>query len=151
MAVKTLTIDTDEWNYPDMSGHKHMVTNAEAFTFTLTDGGASAVTYQNDLDGSVLCDDGSRITIRRWAANSTNGTGNGNTARTWGVTADGQDTVATYGLAGEFVTSHSSNNIYQFWKPISLTVDDVDTPTAISGTFEDQFGNRFTWTTVTVS
>jgi len=151
MATKTVTIDTDEWNYPDISGAKHMVTNAEAFTFTLTDGGASAVTYQNDLDGSVLCNDGSRVTIRRWAANATNGLVNGNLARTWGPTADAQDATAVYGLAGEFVTSHSSNNVYQFWKPISLTVDNVDAPTAISGTFEDQFGNRFTWTTVTVS
>lgn len=151
MATKTITIDTNEWIYPDISGAPHTVKNAETFTFTLTDGGAAAVTYQNDLDGSVLCDDGSRVFIRRWAVNATNGTGNGNTARTWGPTADAQDGVAIYGLAGEFVTSHSHTNTYQIWKAVSINVDNVDAPTTITARFEDQFGNAFSWTGVTIS
>ena len=151
MATKTCTIDTGEWLYPDSTGVTHLVTNAETFTFELTDGGASAVTWANDINKSLVCTDGSRITIRPQAVGSTNGTGNGNARRAWGPTADAQDGVAIYGLAGEFAASHSSNNITQFWKAISVLADDVDTPTAITATFEDQFGNRFTWTTITVA
>ena len=48
MSTKTVTIDTNEWLYPDVSGITHAVTNGQTFTFELTDGGASAVTYQTD-------------------------------------------------------------------------------------------------------
>lgn len=150
MATKTVTIDTNEWAYPDMTGITHIVTNAQTFTFELTDGGASAVTYQNDVNKTLTCTDGTLITIRPQSVGATNGTGNGNARHTWGPTLDAQETVATYGLQG-FAASHSSNNVTQYWKPISLLVDDTDTPTAITGTFEDQFGRRFSWTTVTVS
>ena len=151
MATKTVTIDTGEWLYPDTTGVTHTVTNAQTFTFTLTDGGASAVTWINDLDGSLSCTDGSRVTIRRHADNATNGTGNGNTGKKWGLTADAQEGAVQYGIPGEFVASHSSNNIPQYWRLATINADDTDTPTSITAKFEDQFGRSFTWTTVTVS
>ena len=152
MATKTVTIDSGEWLYPDVSGVTHAVTNAETFTFELTDGGAAAVTWANDNGGSLACTDGSSITIRPKAAQSQPGVATSNgLIGTWGPTADAQDGVAIYSLAGEFRASHSSNNIEQIWKAITILADNVDAPTALTATFEDQFGNRFTWTTVTVS
>ena len=84
MATKTVTIDTGEWLYPDTTGVTHTVTNGETFTFDLTDGGASAVTWKNDLGGTLACTDGTRVNIHRQAENATNGTGNGNAGRFYG-------------------------------------------------------------------
>jgi len=152
MATKTVTIDTNEWQYPDITGVTHTVTNAQTFTFELTDGGASAVSYQNDINKSLSCTDGSRITIRPQASPSQVGaaTANGIIGK-WGPTADAQDGVAVYGLAGEFSASCSPTETVQYWKAISINVDNVDAPTSITATFEDQFGRRFTWTGVTIS
>lgn len=150
MAQKTITIDTDEWKFPDRFGIQHTVKNAETFTFELTDGGASAVTYAQDKATSVLCDDGRRIHFRQQAG--TPGTaGAANLASTFGPTADAQDGVKVYGLAGELACQCPESGTIQYFRCSDMTVDDIDTPTAISGRFEDQFGNSFTWTTVTVS
>lgn len=149
MATKTVTIDTGEWLYPDKFGVTHAVTNAQTFTFELTDGGASAVTYQQNHATSVTTTDGLRITMRPQSTMSqVNHIG---TRRTWGATADAQDGVAVRNLSGELACQCPVSGDIQYWKASSLTVDDVDTPTAISGVFEDQFGNTFSWTSVTVS
>ena len=149
MATKTFTFDTGEWSYPSINGITHVVTNAQTATFELTDGGASAVTYQQDHATSVTTTDGLRINMRPQATMSQ--VNNIGTIRTWGPTADAQDAVAVRTLSGEFACECPVSGDIQYWKAASLTVDDVDTPTAISGTFEDQFGNTFSWTTVTVS
>src|SRR3990167_11209346 len=117
MSQKTFTIDTGEWLYPDRFGVTHAVTNAQTFTIELTDGGASAVTYANDLAQELSCTDGSRVFIRPRVSMSQVGasTFNGDRA-TWGPTADAQDAVAVYGLAGEFVASSSMGNVEQIWK-----------------------------------
>jgi hypothetical protein len=149
LATKTVTIDTGEWAYPDVTGVTHQVTNAQTFTFELTDGGAAAVSYQQDLAKSVTTTDGLRIHMRPQAENAS-GTA-GSDRRKWGPTADAQDGVAVRNLAGEFVAECPTTGILQYWKPASLTVDNVDAPTTISGVWEDQFGNKFSWTDVTVS
>lgn len=149
MATKTVTIDTNEWLYPDRTGITHAVTNGQTFTFELTDGGASAVKYQQNNATSVTTTDGLTITMRP-ICEMASGTA-GNTRQTWGPTADAQDGVKVYGLRGEFACECPVTGITQFWRTANLTVDNVDAPTAISGLFEDQFGNSFTWTTVTVS
>lgn len=152
MATKTVTIDTGEWFYPDITGITHQVTNGETFTFELTDGGASAVTYQQDLAKSVSTTDGLRITMRPQTNMASNTSGaTGSVRRTFGPTADAQDGVKVYGLAGEFACECPTTGVLQLWRTANLTVDNVDAPTAISGLFEDQFCNSFTWTTVTVS
>jgi len=149
MATKTVTIDTGEWAYPDVYGITHLVTNAQTFTFELTDGGASAVTYQQDLAKSVTTTDGLRIHMRP-QARPASGTA-GNERRTWGPTADAQDNTTIYSQAGEFVTECPVTGIIQYWKPATINVNNVDAPTAITATFEDQYGNSFTWTNVTIS
>lgn len=149
MATKTFTIDTGEWKAPDRFGITHEVTNAQTFTMELTDGGASAVLYQTDQAQSVTTTDGHRIHI--FAATENASATAGSTRRSWGPTADAQDGVTVYGLRGEFNTRCPLSHIVQNWTASKINVDDIDTPTAITATFEDQFGNSFTWTAVTVS
>jgi hypothetical protein len=149
MATKTFTIDTNEWLYPDVTGITHAVTNAQTFTIELTDGGASAVTYQNNQNQSVTTTDGYSISIysRTTPASGTSG----NTRFTWGPTADAQDNTTLYGIRGEFSTRCPITGIGQHWVPATINVNNVDAPTAITATFEDQFGNAFTWTSITIS
>lgn len=153
MATKTVTIDTGEWVYPDKNGVTHTVTNAQTFTFELTDGGASAVTYQQDHATSVTCTDGSRLTMRPGSEGNLGGVSGTNTGarRVWGPGADALDATTVYSQRGELRIECPSTGVIQIWKPATVLIDDVDTPTAISGVWEDQFGNRFSWTTVTVS
>ena len=143
MSTKTVTIDTNEWNYPDAYGTKHTVKDAETFTFTLTDGGASAVTYAIDIDESVACDDGGQVKLLRDADND-------NSTRSIGPLADANDDATVYGVEGRWLMSYNDGPV-QEWVPATLKVDNVDAPTAITAKFEDQFGNSFNWSTVTVS
>jgi len=149
MATKTVTIDTGEWLYPDITGITHEVTNAQTFTFELTDGGASAVLWQNDLAKSLTTTDGLLINIRPQTemASATAG----NARRSWGPTADAEDGVALYSKAGEFVAECPTTGVLQYWKPATINVNNVDAPTTITATFEDQFGHSFIWTAVTIS
>lgn len=149
MATKTFTIDTGEWAYPDKFGDIHQVTNAQTFTVELTDGGASAVLYQPNINQSVTTTDGYTLVFRPLAENSSATAGNA--LRSFGPTADAQDATKVYNLAGEIGIACPKSGDVQYWKSADMTVDNVDAPTAVSGTFEDQFGNTFTWTTVTVS
>lgn len=151
MATKTFTFDTNEWLYPSINGITHAVTNAQTATFTLTDGGASAVTYVIDGGQSVTTTDGRRIVFLADAENATNGTGNGNTARTWGPTADAEDNVTLYSKAGRISCLDPESGVRQNWVADKILVDNVDAPTAITATFRDQYGNTFTWTTVTIA
>lgn len=152
MATKTVTIDTGEWLYPDRTGITHSVTNAQTFTFELTDGGATAVTYQQDLATSVTTTDGLRITMRPQTNPGSNISGaTGSVRRTWGPTADTQDAVTVYSQPGELAMECPVTGITQYWKPQTINLDNVDAPTLITAKFEDQFGNTFTWTGVTVS
>ena len=151
MAAKTVTIDTGEWICPGINGSTHTVTNAQTFTFELTDGGASSVTYDMNGGQSVTTTDGRRIVFLADAENATNGTGNGNTVRTWGPTADTQDNVTLYSIRGRMVTLDPESHVPQYWVADKILVDDVDTPTSITATWRDQYGNTFTWTSVTIS
>lgn len=150
MATKTFTIDTGEWAYPDVTGITHLVTNAQTFTMEMTDGGATAVTYQNDVAQTVTTTDGYTLYIRPQTELGQTGS-NSNVRRTWGPTADTQDGTAIYGLAGEFVCDCPVTGITQYWKPITINVNNVDAPTTITATFEDQFGHSFSWSAVTIA
>ena len=151
MATKTVTIDTGEWNYPGINGITHTVTNAQTFTFELTDGGASAVLYQTDGGQSVTTTDGRRIVFLADSENATNGTGNGNARRSWGLTADAEDGVTLYSKRGRISCLDPESHIRQDWVAQTINVDNADAPTLITAKFEDQYGNTFTWTGVTIS
>ena len=149
MATRTFTIDTDEWLYPDVNGITHAVNNAQTFTIELTDGGASNVTYQNNQNQSVTTTDGLRIQILS-RCDQASGAG-GNTRRIWGPTADAEDGVTLYSKRGEFSTRCPCTGVRQDWVAKTINVNNVDAPTTITASFEDTFGNSFTWTSVTLS
>jgi len=134
MATKTVTLDSNEMDYIDSAGVVHKVTNAETFTFTLTDGGASAVTYNVNAGQTVATDDGYVLTFDTRVATKTTDIG---------VLADTQDAVNVYGLRGEIGITCSSTGVRQNWRIAQLTVDDVDAPTSITKlVLEDQYGNK---------
>ena len=151
MATKTATCVDGGLVFSDPTGVRHTVTTSQTFTFDLTDGGASSVAYRQNVGTSVTTTDGRTLTFRPSSENATNGTGNGNGGRVWGPTADAQDGAAQVNLAGEFCTSFSEGNITQCWKAETLTVDNIDAPTAMTGRFADQFGRHMVWTGITVA
>jgi len=134
MATKTITIDTGEIIYIDANGHPHTAKNAETFTFTLTDGGSTAVSYNMIAAQDFLCDDGSRVHIRLQ-------TDSNNTARKIETLADTQNNTTLYDVGGEIVMVNDACGIEQHWRIAQIKVDDVDTPTALNLTLEDEFGN----------
>jgi len=142
MSTSTVTIDTNEWKYPDKTGVLHTVTNAETFTWTLTDDAvtADAAEYCLDTAQTVATDDGYIITMRpdslpRLILNYT----------------DAAEGTAVRAKIGDFAMSISTDNTVQIWKCTSLNVDDADAPTTITASFEDQFGNTFSWDAVDIS
>lgn len=152
MATKTATCGAGALVFSDPFGIRHTVTTSQTFTFDLTDGGAAAVAYRQNIDTSVTTTDGRTLVFRRQAEPSQVAGATGNyLGRVWGPTADAQDGVAVVNLAGEFSTTFSEGNIQQDWKAESLTVDDIDTPTTMTGRFADQFGRHMIWTGITVA
>ncbi len=135
MATKTATIDTNEWKYIDSNGIPHTVTNAQTFTFELTDGGADAVTYSIDNYQSITTTDGYTIELRPTADG-------GNVRRDIHYLADANNATETHNLRGEFDIACPVSGVVQHWRIAKATIDDVDAPTALTSmTFEDQFGN----------
>ena len=149
MATKTATCVAGGLKFEDPTGIQHTVTTSQTFTFDLTDGGAAAVAYRQNLATSVTTTDGRTLVFRPSAENAS-GTA-GSTIRTFGPTADAQNGVAVLNLAGEFITEFSEGNIPQIWKVETLTVDDIDVPTLINGRFKDQFGRFMDWAGITVA
>ena len=145
MATRTVTVDTDEWKYPDISGVTHTVTNGQTFTMEITDGGASDVTYAIDNSQEVTTTDGLLINFRP-------GHSGGNTTRLIaGTQADANDATTLYSVGGELNIEDPVSGVIQHWVPTTWLVNNVDAPTELTATFEDQYGNSFTWTTVTLA
>ena len=67
MATKTATCGANALKFEDISGVQHTVTTSQTFTFDLTDGGASAVAYRQNIATSVTTTDGGTLTFRRQA------------------------------------------------------------------------------------
>ena len=152
MSTKTATCVAGGLKFEDPTGIQHTVTTSQTFTFDLTDGGASAVIYRQNIATSVTTTDGRTLVFRPQAEMSQVGAAGTNGAiRQWGPTADSQDGVAVLSLAGEFVSEFSEGNVQQIWKSETLTVDNVDAPTLISGRWKDQFGRYMDWVGLTVA
>lgn len=149
MPTKTITCVANGFKFQDPTGISHTVTTSQTFTFDLTDGGASAVAYRQNIANSVTTTDGRVLTFRPSAENAS-GEG-GSTIRTWGPTADSQDGAAVLSLRGEFITEFDEGGIPQIWVAETLTVNNVDAPTTISGRWKDQFGRYMDWASLTVA
>jgi hypothetical protein len=152
VATKTITCVANGLKFEDPTGVQHTVTTSQTFTFDLTDGGASAVAYRQNNATSVTTTDGRTLVFRPQATMSQPGAATFNgTIGVWGPTADAQDGLAVVGLAGEFVTEFSEGGVDQYWKSETLTVDNIDAPTLISGRWKDQYGRYMDWTALTVA
>lgn len=149
MATKTVTCVANGLKFEDPTGIQHTVTTSQTFTVDLTDGGAAAVQYKQNNATSVTTTDGRTLVFRPQATNAS-GT-NGGVIRDFGPTADAQDGLAVLSLAGEFATEFTEGGTLQLWKAETLTVDDIDTPTLISGRWKDQFGRYMDWAGLTVA
>ena len=145
MSTSTVTIDASEWVYPDRYGVPHTVTTSQTFTFTTTDDTLISATaeYRLDIDETVTTDDGYTITMRP----VDNPHGDNNFILTMSDAAQG---TAVTNTNGSWRMSISVDETIQVWKCASLNIDDADSPGTISATFEDQFGNTFSWDTVTI-
>ena len=140
MATKTVTIDTGEWKYPDVSGILHTVTNAQTFTFTLTDTAATNVPYEIDNNQKVTTTEGLTLYINQ-----------SETERIMIRASDTGEGTALYRQEGLLAIQDPTTGVVQYWKPAIWNVDDADAPTSITATFEDQYGNTFSWAGVTVA
>ena len=140
MATKTITIDTGEWVYTDSSGIPHTVTNAETFTFTLTDYGTTNVKWALNPGQVVATNDGLRLYMHD---DSNNG---------FLSMADASDAAEATNI-GDWVIKDPLTHKLERWKCVSATVDDVDSPSSITATFEqvDNTARTFTWTSVDIA
>lgn len=138
MATKTVTIGANEVEYIDADGQPHVVKTDETFTFTLTDGGAAAVVYNLMAGQNFLCNDGSRVHILPMADGSN---------QTLKITtlADTQDATTLDNISGEIPMKNDMCGTVQNWRIAKLLVNNVDAPTQLTMTLEDQFGNVMQW------
>lgn len=127
----TVTIDTGEWLYVDVTGITHAVTNAQTFTLTIDDNGAADVQYYlTDNQTPVTTTDGYTLTFRP----------NGGKIAPLTDAGQGSD---FYSRRGELVIECSSNGVPQIWRVAKIKPSDADFGSAgtITMTLEDQFGN----------
>lgn len=149
MASSTVTIDTNEWLYPDKFGVTHAVTNGQTFTLTVTDGGASNVTYSIPAAQKVTTTDGYTINLRQRVSG---GDGTNVTRNTLSTFTDAGQGSNFYGISGEIDIECPVSGDIQHWKPAKVNPSDADYGSAgtIAFTLEDQFGNVTSVTGVTV-
>lgn len=145
MADATVTIDTDELVYIDSFGVGHTVTNAETFTLTVTDGGATDVSYSVPADQSLATEDGYTINIRQ----RVDADGGRNTIAVLTDAGEGSD---FYSLRGELDIECPVSGRMQHWRVETMNPSDADFGSAgtIGFKLEDQFGNVMTASGITV-
>jgi len=150
LASSTVTVDTGEWEYIDSFGVGHFVTNGQTFTLTVTDGGAAAVSYNIPVAQSVTLTDGLTLTFRPETTMSQ--VNNAGAFDTIHFLTDAGQGSNFYGLAGELVCECPVSGRIQRWVPATMNPSDADYGSAgtIGASFEDQFGNKMSFTGVTV-
>ena len=150
MAASTVTIDTSEWNYIDSFGIGHVVTNAQTFTLTVTDGSETTVEYNIPLAQSVTTTDGYKLNFRPEVQQSNN-SGNG-TFRTVGYVTDAGQGSDFYNIRGELCIECPVSGRIQRWRVAKINPSDADYGSAgtLGITLEDQWGHVMSFTGVTV-
>lgn len=159
-VTSTVTIDANgtsshEWDYVDAFGISHMIKNAETFSLTIDDGGASAVRYAilatTSAGSSMDTYDKESVRFRSECVTQTDGL----TLRNSKDLADAT-TAYTSATLGNWVIPMScsaSADIVQYWKVTALTIGDVDAGAATTITvlkMEDQFGRTMSLPTTGV-
>jgi len=113
----TVTFDTNEFNYPDKNGMTtHVVTNGQTIVLDLAAGWDGEI-YKMKAGKTITCTDGTTLTF------------DGDEAFTrFSVATD-----ATAKLeAGTIRIWEDWNKCYTDWNITSITINDIDEPTAIT-------------------
>ena len=137
MAASTVTVDTNEWVYIDSFSIGHIVTNAQTFSMTVTDGGTAAVEYDIPTNQNMTTEDGLNIIFRP-------NVNHNNEHHTIHFLTDAGEGSEFYGLSGEWNIECPVSGVIQIWKPALMNPSDADFGSAgtITFTMEDQFGNE---------
>lgn len=145
MADSTITVDTGEWEYVDVYGIGHFVADGETFTMTVTDGGASTVSYNIPVAQSITTTDGYTLYFRPEVDG-------GNVANTIGYLTDAAQGTDLYNVRGELPIECPVSGIIQRWKVATIAPSDADFGSAgtLDISLEDQFGNTMSFSGVTV-
>lgn len=140
MAIVTsqVTVDTNEWEYPDVYGIGHKVTNGQTFNITI-ENTASNIQWEILPGQSITTTDGYKLHFRPQ--------GDGAVHHLFIMAL--ADSTASYNLGGELVIECPVTGIKQIWKPAYFYTSNVDMnaagtvgPTGYPTIWEDQFGNR---------
>lgn len=142
-VTSVVTVDTNEWLYPDVYGVTHVVTNAQTFNLTI-ENTASNIKWQILADGQkVTTTDGYTLRFRPLADGK-------NSAHQLMIMALA-DSTTSYNLGGELRIECPVTGIIQVWKPAKIRISNVDMnaagtigPTGYASIWEDQFGNTMT-------
>lgn len=141
-VTSTVTVDTGEWLYVDVTGITHTVTNAQTFTLTIDDNGAADVQYYLATGQTpVTCTDGTSLTFRPENENSS-GTNVGAARKVASLTDAGQGSDF-YSVRGELCIECPVSGVLQRWTVAKINPSDADFGSAgtITMTLEDQFGH----------
>jgi len=146
-VTSVVTVDTDEWKYPDVYGIEHVVKDAEAFSVKI-ENTASNIKWNVTAEApslhttEVATTDGYKLRFRPLADGR-------NSAHQLMVMAVADGTLS-YVVPGEWRIQCPVSGIIQIWKFAQFYASDVDC--ALAGTLgantkatacklEDQFGN----------
>ena len=143
-VASTLTFTAGQFKYIDTFGIEHTVTTSQTMSLSIDDNSATDVRYSFKTAQTVTLTDGRSLTFRARAENATDGTGNGNTNRTFGLFTDaGQGSVFQNKL-GELTAICPESGTVQHWTVAQCTPSDADFGSAgtITMVLEDQFGHR---------
>ena len=140
-GTATITLDTNEWVYPDSNNVQHTVTNGETFDVAVTDTSTTVVKWLPSANQSVATEDGYII---EFESDPNHG---------YLLLADSDNTVATSRFIGDWVIKDPVSGLRTRWVCRSATIDDVDDPSTITATWEttQEPSREFTWTAVDIS
>jgi len=141
VVTSTVTIDTGEWVYIDVTGIGHTVNNGQTFSLTVNDVSATVVEYSIPTAQSVTTTDGYTINFRPRKGMASGTTGN--EAFYKGNFTDAGGGTDQYSRRGEICIECPVTKIVQHWKPLKMNPSDSDFGAAgtITMTVEDEFGH----------
>lgn len=138
----TVTIDTGEWLYVDVTGITHTVTNTQTFQLRIDDNGAADVQYYLAVGQTpITTTDGYVLTFRP-ITEPASGTAGNAYSKIAPLTDAGQGSDF-YSLRGEICIECPVSGVAQIWTVAKMNPSNADFNAAgtITMTLEDQFGH----------
>lgn len=138
----TVTVDTGEWQYVDVTGITHAVTNGQTFQLRIDDNGTADVQYYLAIDQTPMTTtDGYVLQFRPETENASGTSGNG--YRKIATLTDAGQGSNFYGLRGEICIECPVSHVVQRWSIAKMNPSNADYNAAgtITMTLEDQFGH----------